>query len=257
MWGSQTQSEARDILAAHGDELLEGPPRGIRGLQDMETEAEALVNDLDEYPHAFVLGCVMDRQIKAERAWEIPWIIGDRIGSFEFTGFLALSRNRVAELFSDPNKLHRFPTVMAENFYLAIRKIADEYEGDASNIWSEGIGSARLVRRFLEFQGVGQKIATMAANILVRDFHIPLDDRRYIDVSADVHIRRVFSRLGFVRREPSTAEVIYAAREMNPSYPGVFDLPCWEIGRTWCTASTPDCPRCYMVNLCPTGIDQS
>jgi hypothetical protein len=38
----------------------------------------------------------------------------------------------------------------------------------------------------------------MAANILVRGYHIPFSDYRYIDISADVQVDRVMSRLGFV-----------------------------------------------------------
>ncbi|MGE4385268.1 MAG: hypothetical protein AB7E39_05340 [Endomicrobiaceae bacterium] len=30
-----------------------------------------ILNDLENYPHMFVLACLMDRQIKAERAWAI------------------------------------------------------------------------------------------------------------------------------------------------------------------------------------------
>ena len=40
------------------------------------------VEDFDKYPHLFVLACVMDRQIKAERAWNIPYIIADEHGTF-------------------------------------------------------------------------------------------------------------------------------------------------------------------------------
>ena len=35
-------------------------------------ECIELLNDITEFPQAFVLGCLMDRQIEAERAWESP-----------------------------------------------------------------------------------------------------------------------------------------------------------------------------------------
>jgi endonuclease III len=53
-----------------------------------------------------------------------------------------------------------------------------------------------VVYRFLEFRGVGPKIASMPANILARHFKIPIADYYPIDISADVRVRRVFGRLG-------------------------------------------------------------
>ena len=42
---------------------------------------DVLLNDLVNTPHAFVLACLMDKQIKAERAWAIPCIIMDELGT--------------------------------------------------------------------------------------------------------------------------------------------------------------------------------
>ena len=112
-----------------------------------------------------------------------------------------------------------------------------------------------MVYRFLEFDGVGPKIATMAANILARDFKIPFADHYSIDISADRHIRRVFARLGLTAGEASVEQVIYKARTLHPDYPGIIDLPCWKIGRNWCREKgDPDCGACYMNNLCPKRI---
>jgi len=36
----------------------------------------------------------------------------------------------------------------------------------------------------------------------------------------------VFQRLGFISRNASNEELIYSARELNPDYPGIFDLSC-------------------------------
>lgn len=42
------------------------------------TEWDLLINNLDSYSHLFVLGCVGDKQIKAEKAWAIPIQIGKK-----------------------------------------------------------------------------------------------------------------------------------------------------------------------------------
>jgi hypothetical protein len=53
------------------------------------SDADNLLNDLQNYPHAFVLACIMDRQIRAEKAWMIPYEIKTEIGTFDFTQLLS------------------------------------------------------------------------------------------------------------------------------------------------------------------------
>lgn len=132
----------------------------------------------------------------------------------------------------------------------AVARIADVYAGDATRLWADTPASARIVRRFLEFHGAGPKIATMAANILVREFHVPLADYRYIDISADVQVQRVMARLGFVEKSAGTDIAIYAARELSPDFPGIFDVAVWDIGRTVCRPSDPRCGECALRDLC-------
>lgn len=134
-----------------------------------------------------------------------------------------------------------------------VQRIASHYAGNAALIWAGCPSSAEVVYRFLEFDGVGAKIATMAANILARDFKIEFADHFAIDISADRQVRRVFGRLGLCPPEASVEQVIYKARALHPVFPGIMDLPCWEIGRKWCRAQNPDCSACYMNELCPTA----
>jgi endonuclease-3 len=238
----------RDKLRERSEKLLEEPRKPIAFTGDKN--ADALLNDIEHYPHAFVLACLMDRQWQAEKCWQVPYRFAERTGSFEFSDLVALSATEVASIFVRSPPLHRLKEVMAEIFFSAIQRIKEQYRSNASLIWQGQPSSAALVKRFLEFKGAGPKIATMAANILVRDFKVPVSDKYSIDISPDVQVRRVFARLGLVREGASNEEIIYAARELHPVYPGIFDLAAWEIGRAWCHPHSPDCPKCYLQEHC-------
>ena len=240
--------EIVNILMSRGNELLKQPYEEI--VFTNNKDSDGLLNNLKDFPHAFVLACLMDRQVKAERAWSIPYEIFKEIGGFEFPKLLELSLENIVEIFSRKN-LHRFNEKMAEIFFLGIKKIHNEYNDDASLIWKGNPRSATVVRKFLGFHGSGIKIATMAANILVRDFKITMEDHICIDISPDVHVKRVFQRLGFLSKNPKEYELIYRARELNPLYPGIFDLSCWEIGRNLCKPKNPNCQECYLSHYCP------
>lgn len=218
-----------------------------------DKEQNEFLNDLENYPHAFVLACLMDRQIKAERAWAIPYKIYKELGTFNIYKLKEKGKEYYKELFNK-NKFHIFTHHdMAEIFYNGICSIIDKYEGKADKIWNDNPSSATVVYRFLEFEGCGIKIATMAANILARQFKKPMLDYYCIDISPDVHIRRVLYRLGFVEKEASPDMVIYKARELNPEFPGLIDSVCWEIGRNYCQPKIEDCKceDCFMKEVCP------
>jgi len=195
----------------------------------------------------------MDRQIKAEKAWMIPWLISEKLGGFEFQRLLALTMKEVKSLMTYPEPLHRFPKEMSLNFHLEIQHIEDQYNGRADNIWLNRPSSAKVVYRFLQLRGAGPKIATMAANILARDFKVPFADYYSIDISVDVQIRRVFTRLGLTKPGESNESINYQARSLHPEFPGLLDSPCWEIGRNWCKPYNPACDKCYMNQVCPSA----
>ena len=255
------ESVIRERLVACGEKMFNAPaedePIKISKPKDLSKtqyqEAKALPNDLEHHPHAFVIACIMDRQIPADKAWLIPYRLSQRIGSFDFLILRKLSDGEVRNHMKGPPPLHRFPEEMSKNLFVAIQLIATEYDGDASAIWAGCPSSAGLVYRFLQFRGVGPKIATMAANTLIRDFKVPVSDHISIDISPDVHVRRVFQRLGLISKRASPEQVIYRARELNPEFPGLLDFPVFQIGRTWCGAKKPRCSACFMEDICLTA----
>ena len=189
-----------------------------------------------KYPHLFLLGAVMDSQISADKAWKIPFIIADELGGKDFALFAAKDYLWYREQF-ETKRLHRFNKEMSDAFYSAIIKIQQEYNGNAANIWNDEPTSAELICRLLEFKKVGIKIATMVANLLSRDCGVKLKDKYAIDISPDVHIKRAMYSLGLLSRTNNvdfknidTNKVIYAAKSLNPEFPGVLDPVLWEIG---------------------------
>lgn len=246
-----TQKAIVKILLEKGETLFKARRKNTP-LDTGNPEAEVLVNDLANHPHAFVLACVMDRQIKAERAWSIPYHFQMKLdGDFSITKLASLTQKQVSRLMSKPEPLHRFVDDMSKYFYLAVQRIVEQYDGDASNIWKRRPSSATVVYRFLEFEGVGPKIASMAANILARDFKVGFSDYYSIDISADVHVRRVFKRLHLTPKDATTDQLIFKAREINPEFPGLLDFPAWEVGKKWCEERLPKCNECYLNRVCP------
>jgi len=236
------------VLIERGLELHKNPRELVTF--SLNPEADALLNNIETSPHFFVLGCVMDRQIKAERAWLIPYRISQHIGGVQFSDFLKPDLPETIRIFNEES-LHRMPTLMAKCFYDAIQRIHTEYSNNASDIWKQGNpSSGEVIRRFEQFNGVGQKISTMATNILVREFKVQLADNSAIDISVDVQIDRVFKRLELVPKDASKNDIITAARKYYPAYPGLFDSLCWEIGQGWCRPERPECGKCFLEKYC-------
>ena len=245
----------RDRLVEHGKAFYRAQKQLIQFTK--VAEADALLNDLDAHPHGFVLACVMNRQVKTEKAWLIPYRISDKLGGFSMEMLSELSPAEVNCLMSQPEPLHRFVEKMSVLFQSAVQRISSQYSGNAARIWKGKPSSAEVVYRFLEFDGFGPKIGSMAANILAREFKIPFADYFSIDISADVHVRRVFARLGLCAPNATVEQVVYKAKALHPEFPGMMDLPCWEIGRNWCKSRNPECSGCYMRDLCQTANEET
>ena len=190
----------------------------------------------ENYPHMFVFSCVLDSQLDAERVWKIPLILAEELGGKEFYRFLEKDEEWYINFFN-AKKLHRFNTMMAQAIYSAVQDIHNKWNDDASNMWKGKQSSAQVIYNFYKFKRVGIKIATMAANILSREYGIELGDYSAIDISPDVHVKRAMYRLGFrpykediVLADIDPTMVVYRAKSLNPSFPGLMDLAFYNIG---------------------------
>lgn len=202
---------------------------------------------------AFLVAVISDYQIRAERAWELPYLLADRLGGW---GPLYFTRHpeEVLTAFTSPSPLHRFPSQTGEWVVRAAQVVVDEYGGDTKLIWGDTPKAADLQERLREFDGISQKKAAMAVEILERDIGVQISDLHGSDIAYDVHIRRIFLRAGLAQRD-DVDHMVARARELHPERPGAMDFPAWMIGREWCRPSNPFCEQCPLGSVCPRLID--
>ncbi len=236
-------------LVRNGTEMLKAG-RGPVRFTPREDHNEIL-NNLEAYPHLFVLGAQMDRGIESALAWEVPLRVHQELGlkSFEFEAFRQPAIEDLVQVFIRTG-LHRYPAKMARIFFNTLEHIATDYDGDAHRIWNDTPPSATLIKRLLQFDGMVLRMAGRAANTLYRDFKVPLADASSLDVTPEFYVRRIFQRAGFLSRISSDEEIIYLARELHVKYPGIFDKPCLDVAQAWCRPERPKCGECPISRGC-------
>ncbi len=211
-------------------------------------------------PNAWLFGVIFDQGIPYERAWAAPYALQGRLGHFNMLRIAEMPVDdlRRAVKGSAPGEaLHRYVRKIPLWLKKTAAKLVKEYNSDASNIWRECRTAGEVIERLAEFPGVGQKKAHMAARILHEE-EGGFSRWSEINVAVDVHIKRVWKRVGLAR-DLSVAGIMRAATELKPDYPGELDYPTWIIGMGWCHASGADCrgkqredrTPCPMLQVCP------
>lgn len=244
-----TSSKPICDLKARVDKLLEFAKKvnAEELVPVLEKGAAKVITD----PFAFALAGVLDRGTKAEVIWTIPYYIKKQVGELSPFFFANASIEDIGEVF---RKLPKKPRYVSDAPYTVkelSQIIVNEHNGQTQKMW-ENRSSKAVKATFERIYGVGPGIASMIILLLERWFKVYFDDidHRIMDVKPDVHIIRVFMRLGFIS-EATSAAALNAARRLNPGFPGALDSPAWYIGRNWCTASMPKCNQCPMKEVCP------
>ena len=204
-----------DAILAHGGALAANDQSGVNGVFTRDSEADRLLMD---DPFAFLIGVIVDYQMPAERAWILPHRLKLRLRGWGPT-YLAEHADEVVAAFAEPPKLHRFPN-QTPRFVVA---------------------------------GISQKKAAMAVELLERDLGVTVRELGGSDVAYDVHLRRVMLRTGLAERD-AVDHMVAVARVLHPERPGELDFPLWDIGRSWCHKTDPQCAPCVLADVCPRDI---
>jgi endonuclease III len=208
----------------------------------------------------FLLGCVFDRGVKWELAWDAGKYLNKDLGDKNdpekvWREIIKMKGKKLADYMLTGNKgkaFHRFWRTYARLLPDTAKHMLDYYNGDARMIWKDQ-GNPRVIeKRFDDIPTIGPAIAKMAVIILIKDYGQLQDKEQYknLDVKPDVHVTRVFKRAGLVPRDANMEAVVEAARKYSPEDPSLLDTAAWNIGLKWCHATKPNCRNCVISALC-------
>jgi endonuclease III len=205
-------------------------------------------------PYAFCLATCLDRGMKSEVIWAIPYWLCGLLGHLDPHRIAQMSAVEIAELVSrlprKPRYVNDTPRTVLELTNLVVK----QYGGDAALIWRDRTAED-VKRTFRTIYGVGPGIASMAVLLIERAYQVVFSDLDHtrMDIKPDVHTMRVLYRVG-AASVAGESEAIAAARSLNPPFPGKLDGALWKIGREWCAAVAPRCTGCPLGSVCPKQV---
>jgi uncharacterized HhH-GPD family protein len=123
---------------------------------------------LEDSAFALLAGMMLDQQYPMEHAFRGPAKVLDRFGTFEPAAIAAADPEKFKELCSTPPAIHRFPGSMAARLQELARIITDDYDGDASRIWTEAASGADLMKRLQALPGFGKQKAQIFTALVAK-----------------------------------------------------------------------------------------
>lgn len=121
---------------------------------------------LRDDPNAAILGLLYDQRVRAEYAFTGPLRLKDRLGHLDMEKIAEMDFDAFQEVFAEKPAVHRFTNKMAENTQKVARILADEYDGNAANLWNDGADLDTIEKRLRKLPGFGKGKASKVKYVL-------------------------------------------------------------------------------------------
>jgi uncharacterized HhH-GPD family protein len=120
-------------------------------------------------PMALLVGFVLDQQVTVQKAFSGPLEIRERLGALDAE---TLATADLEPIFRARPAIHRFPGSMAGRVHDLAVHVRDNYDGDASRIWTEAADAEALRANLAALPGFGEmKIKALGA-VLAKRFGV-------------------------------------------------------------------------------------
>jgi uncharacterized HhH-GPD family protein len=128
---------------------------------------------LESNPFALLVGMLLDQQYPMEAAFAGPKKIADRMGGVDAREIADYDPDKFAALSSKTPAIHRFPGSMAKRIQALAQIIVDQYDGEASALWTAGNPDGfEVLRRIKALPGFGEQKAKIFLALLGKQYGV-------------------------------------------------------------------------------------
>ncbi len=141
-----------------------------------DASADALLTD---NPFALLVGMLLDQQVTMEVAFAGPAKLKERIGSVDPATIAEFDPDKFVEVFRITPAVHRFPGSMAARVQSLAAAIQDDWNGDATALWTSGNpDGAEVLKRLKALPGFGEQKAKIFLALLGKQLGLVADGWR-------------------------------------------------------------------------------
>ena len=130
---------------------------------------------LNTDPLALLLGMLLDQQVPMEWAFIGPYRLKERMGAVDAHAIAAMPEDEFLAICKGPPAIHRFPGSMGKRVHAVCQVIVDEYDGDASRIWTDATSGSELRKRLEALPGFGAEKSRIFIALLAKRFGVRPD----------------------------------------------------------------------------------
>ena len=129
---------------------------------------------LSKDPLALLIGMLLDQQVTMEKAFSSPAVLADRMKAkaLDAKKIATMAPEKLAEIFSTPPALHRFPGSMAARTQQLCAALVADYGGKAEAVWTGVKSGDELLARLQGLPGFGEQKAKIFLALLGKQLAI-------------------------------------------------------------------------------------
>ena len=123
-------------------------------------------NLLNTDANALLLGMLLDQQVPMEWAFAGPSTLKERLGHLDPGKIAAMPEDDFVSICCEKPAIHRFPGSMGKRIHQVCAVVADQYDGDAANLWTGVDSGKELLQRLRALPGYGDEKSKIFVAIL-------------------------------------------------------------------------------------------